>query len=350
VRGISQALHNVFLDRQTEEGTWQTLGTGFGTGAGYNPAGQKVDVNYQDPGRFRFRVTGSTPATVHTVIDFTTAPAWPDPVQLPFDVSNMDFFRDLEPFAGEGQLARLSVDDVLSGAADLSGFDTIIAADDAFLPGFEATTATKRLLEPTPYTAEDRDAMAQSLRTFAENGGNLVLTDDSIRALAWMGLVPSDAVKSKNVYAGHVSFTLDGLDNTYGDPLATNMNPPGSSEGPGTRKQITEPVPLGYALNSSMPEWYVERAPFETAQGRIIGLESPCPGTTGCLPGQPSTNNTRVVLGEIPVGSGRVRILGSFLPWPTTEFPHNYGLSSYGLTFNGYELAKNLFSWERPAA
>lgn len=362
VRGISQALHNVYLDRRNEDGTWKQLGTGFGTGAGYNPAGQKVDVNYQEPGRFRFRVSGPTPARVQVVIDFTTAPAWPDPVQLPFDVSNMDFFRELAPFTSEGQLVPLSVDDVLRGVkkgrgkgakarpVDLTRFDSIIAADDAFLPGFEATSPTKQSLEPTAYTAADRDTLAQRMRAFAEGGGNLLLTDDSLRALAWMDLVPADAVKSKKVYAGHVSFTKNGVDNTYGDPLAENMNPPGSSEGPGTRKQITEPVPLGYALNTSMPEWYVARAPFEAAQGRVIGLESPCPSSTGCLPGRPSTNNTRVVLGEIPVGSGRVRILGSFLPWPTTEFPHNFGLSSYALTFNGYELAKNLFSWERPAA
>jgi hypothetical protein len=344
VRAYSDALHAAFIDRKTDEGTWETLGTGAGLAAGYNAAGQKVDVNYAEPGRFRFRVTGTTPATVRAVVDFTTAPAWPDPVQLPFDVSNMDFFRDLEPFADEGQLTALSVDDVLSGTADLSGYDTIIAADDAFLPGFEATTATKRLLEPTAYTGEDRDAMAAKMRAFAEGGGNLVLTDDSLRALSWMGVLPGTAVKSKGVYAGNVSFTTNGTGTTYTDPLAANMNPPGSSEGPGKRKQINEPVPLGYALNNSVPEWYVERAPFETAGGRTIGTEAPC-----SAPCAQATNPTRVVLGEMPLGAGRVRILGSFVPWPTVEFPHNYGLNSYGVTFNGYELLKNLLSWERPA-
>jgi hypothetical protein len=344
VRGISDAQHQAFLDRRTEEGTWETLGSGFGTGAGYNPAGQKVDVNYQDPGRFRVRITGATPATVHAVVDFTTAPAWPDPVQLPFDVSNMDFFRDLEPFVDEGQLTAVTADEVLSGAVDLGTFDTVVATDDAVLPGFEPTTPTKRLLEPTTYTEADRDAMGSKLRAFAEGGGNLVLTDDSLRALSWMGVLPAANVKTKGVYAGNVSFTTNGTGTTYTDPLAKNMNPPGSSEGPGKRKQINEPVPLGYALNNSVPEWYVDRAPFEAAGGRTIGTEAPC-----SAPCAQATNPTRVVLGELPLGAGKVRILGSFLPWPTVEFPHNYGLSSYALTFNGYELLKNLLSWERPA-
>ena len=343
VRGVSQGLHSVFLDRQDEEGNWQQLGTGFGTGTGYNPAGQKVDVNYQEPGTFRFRVSGASPAQVNVVVDFTTAPAWPDPVQLPFDVSNMDFFEDLAPFVDKGQLVPVSINQ-LNGKGknkvQLEDFDTVIATDDAILPGFEPTSATKASLPATGYTAADRDKVAGALRAFAEGGGNLVLTDDSLRALAWMGLVPGEAVHQKNVYAGHLAFTTDGGSNdTYGDPLAANMNPPGSAEGVGRRKQITEPVPLGYNLGGgSMPQWYVDTAAFTEAGGRVVGTE-----------GTGSASANRVSLGEIPVGDGQVRILGSFLPWPTTEFPHNYGLASYSVTFNGYELAKNLFTWERTA-
>jgi hypothetical protein len=80
----------------------------------------------------------------------------------------------------------------------------------------------------------------------------------------------------------------------------------------------------------------------------VVGVEGPCSLNT-CIH-EPSDDVDRVVLGELPLGEGTVRVLGSFLPWPTTEFPHNYGLFSYSVTFNGYELAKNLFSWERTAA
>jgi hypothetical protein len=338
VRGVSQALHRVFIDRQLADGTWQELGTGFGTGLGYNPAGQKVDVNYPEPGRYRFRVSGSTPVQVNVVVDFTAAPAWPDPVQLPFDVSNMDFFRDLAPFADDGQLVGVSVDDVLAGTVDLATFDTLVAVDEAFLPGYQPTSSTKQALPATGYNDADRDALAQRVRAFAEGGGNVVLTDDSLRALEWMGLLGAGAVKSKGVYAGHVAFTTDGGSNdTYDDPLAAQIEQPGAAEGVGRRKQITEPVPLGYRLGGTgMPEWYVDSAAFTAAGGRVVGTE-----------GQGASSATRTTLGEIPVGEGRVRILGSFLPWPTTEFPHNYGLASYAVTFNGYDLAQNLFSWER---
>ncbi|MGH2685238.1 MAG: M14 family zinc carboxypeptidase, partial [Actinomycetota bacterium] len=356
IRGISQGLHSVHIDRLRANGEWDEIGEGFGTGTGYNPAGQKVDVNYQPAGTYRFRVDGPTPAQVNVEVDFTTAPAWPDPVERPFNVSNMDFFTSLSHYTDPGQLTALPIKDVLDGTARMWRFDTIIAADDAFLPGFEPTSKTKQMLPGGWRQASDRNKMAGRMRTYAQNGGNLVLTDDSLRALEWMRLVPADSVDMTEVYAGNVSFTLDGLNNTYDDPLAANMNPSGSSEGPGIRKQIAEPVPLGYALGDEqeegdggeMPEWYVDRTAFEEAGGRVVGIEGPCSGFTGCLPGQPSDDVGRVVLGELPIGEGRIRVLGSFAPWPTTEFSHNYGLSSYAVTFNGYELAKNLFSWKRP--
>jgi hypothetical protein len=47
-------------------------------------------------------------------------------------------------------------------------------------------------------------------------------------------------------------------------------------------------------------------------------------------------------------GNGRIRILGSFLTFPTTANYHPFGLASYSVTDNGYILARNLWSWENP--
>ena len=324
---------SVALQRKDEQGAWQNVGGGASADPAYANAGRKIDYNYPQPGRYRINVSG-TPGQADVVVDFTKAPAWPDPIQAAVNVSNMDFFRDLRPFAGSSKLLPLSVDDVLAGSVDVAQFDTIIATDDAFLPGYQPTSPTKGKLNPTRYTDADRDAMAQKMRAFADGGGNLVLTDDSVRALEWMGITPAGSVTKEGTYVGHVAFTTDGGTNTtYNDPLAKNMNPSGSSEGPGRRKQIVEPVPLGYNLSNTVPQWRVANAAITGAGGRIIGTEQ---------------NDDLATLAEIPVGAGRVRIAGSFLPWPTTEFAHNYGLSSYAITFNGYELAKNLFSWERP--
>ena len=332
-RSQTRVAPTVALQRQNEEGEWENVGQGAGTDPAYAPSGRKIDHNYPAPGLYRISVSGS-PGQTDVVVDFTQAPAWPDPVQAKVDATNMDFFKDLRPFVDRGQLVRVNVNDVLAGRVDLAQFDTVVAVDDAFLPGYQPTSETKEGLTPTGYTDADRDAMAQKMRQFAEGGGNLVLTDDSLRALEWMGVVPAGSVDVDGAYVGHVAFTTDGGTNTtYDDPLAVNMNPDGSSEGPGRRKQIVEPVPLGYNLSNSVPQWRVTNEAITAAGGRIVGTEQA---------------NDRATLAEIPLGAGRVRVLGSFLPFPTTEFAHNYGLASYAVTFNGYELAKNLLSWERP--
>ncbi len=55
-----------------------------------------------------------------------------------------------------------------------------------------------------------------------------------------------------------------------------------------------------------------------------------------------------VTLGQLPLGEGRVTVLGSLLPVPTEEYDHPYGLSSYGVTYSGYEVLRNLMDWENP--
>lgn len=62
---------------------------------------------------------------------------------------------------------------------------------------------------PSDYDADDLDALVSELQDFVEGGGNLVLTDDSLRALEWLGLVPDGSVSKQLVYAGHVEFTDD---------------------------------------------------------------------------------------------------------------------------------------------
>ncbi|MDQ4006184.1 MAG: hypothetical protein M3135_07810, partial [Actinomycetota bacterium] len=177
LRGISQGIHSVSLERQKADGDWEEIGEGFGTGTGYNPAGQKVDVNYQPPGKYRFVVDGETPAQVHVVIDFTTEPAWPDPLERPFSVSTMDFFRDLQPFVdNRWKLVPVSLRDVTTGNVNIRTFDTIIATDDMFAPGVEPTSKTKEMLPSTGYTMADRNRLATRLKVWVQWGGNLVLT------------------------------------------------------------------------------------------------------------------------------------------------------------------------------
>ncbi|MBW3562976.1 MAG: hypothetical protein KY437_10825 [Actinobacteria bacterium] len=460
---------------------WQVANSYYNQSAIYLQAGARVDVNLPGPGQYRVRVQGGGyQGPVDVDVDFTEEKAWPDPGQLPYDVSNMDFLTDLRPFVpSRDDLVPVTVDEVLSGAVDLAAFDSVVAVDDAFLPGFtepksfraeaqeavEGTViargagagirsdATSTFFEfdveggdaaleihatwnapgdydlfvqketpigwsgdvssgtsgslseefarvgaprsgryrvevnnwagpsgqpidlvvsfynpdaepgpggegaspsaeetievvtavedrPTKYDAEDRDRMAEATRRFVEQGGNLVLTDDSLRALEWMGLVPDRGVFEATVFAGHAQFSADGGETTtYEDPLAEGVDQPGAAEGQGHRHQISEPVPTGYAIGTgsgtarmeTAPQWLVDRFAWEEAGGRVVGV----------MGGD-------VTLGELPVEDGVVRVLGSLVPFPTDDYDHPFGLSGYGVTYSGYEIFRNMLDWTNP--
>ena len=49
-----------------------------------------------------------------------------------------------------------------------------------------------------------------------------------------------------------------------------------------------------------------------------------------------------MTLGELPLGSGQIRIAGALLPQPSEEFDHTLGLEPYAATYTGYILICNL--------
>ena len=189
-------------------------------------------------------------------------------------------------------------------------------------------------------TAADRDAWGARLRSFAENGGNLVLTDGALANLAHMGVVGRGFVNDFSVYAGYIGFTRDGSTGTYDDPLAQNVNQPGAAEGPGFRHQTYEPVPIGYAITAadddsdfnSSPVWAVDQIEWERIGGRTAG----------------TTSADQVTLGELEFGAGVVRVVGALLPMPTEQFYHPFGLANYAVTYSGYQVLQNALQWERP--
>jgi hypothetical protein len=52
--------------------------------------------------------------------------------------------------------------------------------------------------------------------------------------------------------------------------------------------------------------------------------------------------NSRVTIGELKLGSGRIRIAGALLPQPTERYDHEFGLEPYATTYTGYVMARNL--------
>jgi putative cell wall-binding protein len=371
--GQSQgAANGVHIERQLEDGSWERLESYFNQSPVYVQAGARVDENHPVPGRYRVVMDGPAAVSFTHRTEFSTGPVWPEVGQDPYSASNTDLFTALQPFVTNGSLVLVDPRSVLDGSRDLADFDTVIAIDDAFLPGYVdgvgvADAAPERVeasshanlredgmapdesgkndLGPMGFTEEDLTAMTAAADAFVRDGGNLVLTDDAIRAVEWLGYTDAGSVRQKEVYAGHVSFVVDGAE-TYDHPLAAGIDRPGAAEGSNSRRQTTEPVPIGYCVDSgacgadeeTSPQWFVDRAAWESAGGVPVGGD-----------GTDEASDTRTSLGELPVGDGVVRILGSLAPFPTTEFGHPFGLSSYAVTDSGYVLLRNLVQHENPS-
>jgi hypothetical protein len=63
-------------------------------------------------------------------------------------------------------------------------------------------------------------------------------------------------------------------------------------------------------------------------------------GTTGNNSGG-SDSGTQVSVGELPLGAGKIRILGGGLGMPTEVNDHRYGLKDYSLTYSGLFILEN---------
>jgi hypothetical protein len=319
---------------------WEEVNRYYNQASTYVQAGQAVHGNFPNPDTWRICVTGSLPqqlaangAYVDLDITFASELGWEDPGQLPYDVSNMDFFTELAPFMQPNQLTAVTVNEILNNPAALNGYRSFVLAD--FVPTL---------------AADDAAVFYGRLRQFAETGGNLVLTDAALNALTLTGLTPAGQVSKVNFYAGFISFTNDGgTTTTYADPLAFNVNQPGAAEGSGHRHQTYEPVPIGMDIGDrsscsgstcTAPIWTVGQPAWTTAGGRTVG----------------QTTNGRTAYGELTLGQGRVRIIGAVLPMPTESCLgsatncHPFGLADYAVTYSGYQVLKNALQWAGPTA
>ena len=299
---------------------WETVNSYFNQSPLYVQAGQALHANLPTPGKYRVRIEGGETAGVFTAdIDFTREKAWPDPGQIGYRATNMEFWRQLKRFASPG-IERLRPR-ALAKNSWMRRFDTIVVTDEVY--------------------AAHTDKLKEWVARF---DGNLVLTDRATKMLETMGFVDG-GVDSQKFYAGYINFATNDKEVTYKDPLARNINQPGAAEGQAGdeihRRQTYEPVPLGMAIQKpdgsddfNAPVWFVRDASWSKAEGRQRAV-----GTTG------STDN--VSFGEIRYGGGRVRFIGALLPMPTDEFDHPYGLADYALTYSGYQLLENALTWKR---
>ncbi len=216
------------------------------------------------------------------------------------------------------------------------------------------------------YSQKQFERYAGNLAEFAGRGGNLALTDAAMFALPYLGTgLTAEQVATGFFYAGWMDFD-DGQGETYErHPLAAGVNKEGTAEGKANvdeqsfnhRHQTYEPVPLGYYVSASgsgnsscdsdscdSPNWIVDQDAWEAAGGTTAARTLVRKTVSAGSPSQ-----TGASLGELAMGRGRIRIAGALLPAPTEGNYHPFGLSSYALTYTGYQLIDNLLDYQRPA-
>ena len=338
-------LTDAYLERRVEKGDerprecdpapaecWEVVNSYFLQGVGYSATGKALHSNLPEPGRWRVRLSGSASIGFDLDIFFSKEKAWNDPGQLGYRVTTMNFWKDLEKYARPG-LDPLTVGEIQNTDSWKQRYDTIAITNRVY------------------------DEVAGELKQWvAAQDGNLVLTDRAIGMLNKMGIVQGGVNFTKQ-YAGYINFETEqgenGDEGTYDDPsgLARNVNQPGAAEGgqgeadldarENHRHQTYEPVPIGIAIEDSgggdwpnSPVWHVSKAALQGAQGEANPV-----GTTADF------NN--VSLGEIKYKGGHIRWAGALLPDPSEKFDHPFGIENYALTYSGYQVLKNMLTYNR---
>lgn len=228
----------------------------------------------------------------------------PGEVQKPYDVSRLTYFADLARDAGTPITALPSAD---VATTDLRAFDTVVLADS-------------ELPRDTQGRPVDRAAYVAALKAFAEAGGQLVLTDAAVGLLDDLGVVSADDLTLTRTNAGHVDFVA-------GDhPFKAGLF--------GVPSQTYYEVPLGFPAEGQSPHHGVTREVWEADGGVTVG----------------TVEETSTVLGERPLGAGKVTIFGAILPQPVesleaVETPHPEGLADYAVTIAGGQVLHNVLSF-----
>lgn len=204
------------------------------------------------------------------------------------------FFADMAD-AVDGPLVALTAAEVSSGK--LAGFDRLI------IPG----NAADAIL--------DDGAAVAAIKVFVEAGNKLVLMDSAARLLPKLGAVEAEPEEVKG-YLGYINLRHD-------SSLAKEIR--------GLAREIYSGITIGYPLPESQgdyraPIWTVPMAAVEGANGAVAGV---------------SGGDDKVSLAEIPLGKGKIVLIGALLPPPNPESYQPYGLASYAVTATGFQVLYN---------
>jgi hypothetical protein len=241
--------------------------------------------------------------------------------QLPYDVSNTDYFRDLR------KIVKQPVVEVPAGTPEKFNehLGSLVVSD---------TTGTS----------------PGALREFAESGGNLVLTDSALLMLQEILGLPREAIQQGFAYVGYAD-----IDKTH--PWAEGLYK--------RARQMFDPVGLGYPLlmerdqywpcgvdgaceesvtQNSAPIWSVDRAAWEAKGGQTIATVDPPEDRKSGAEGA-ETNKTEI--GTLPLGKGRIVVFGGLLPQASEDHTHWFGVNPYTISVPGQQMLMRALAYKR---
>jgi hypothetical protein len=259
---------------------------------------------------------------------FPNRPLLKQVAQLPYDVSQTDWFRE----AGRG-VTTAPLRDVRPHrlASELPSLATLAIADQQ---------------GPDP----------SALKSWVANGGNLVLTDRALQLLPALGVGKAGDVTQGYGYVGYADLDL-------ADPLTKGLTK--------YARQTYDPIGLGYptlmerdyyygckntdsecqgqkdsGTQNSAPIWTIDRAAVAKLPGaRIAGTVDPPASRKSQTEG---TKTNRAEIGVVPMGKGRIVFFGALLPRPTEAYPHWFGLDPETISQAGQSMLLRALTWSSP--
>lgn len=204
----------------------------------------------------------------------------------------MRFFDDLNPYLST-PLRQISPDAV---ATSLDGLSGVIVPSNA---------------------AADATATA-ALKAFAEAGGDVVLTDTGVQLLDDL----NDDIEAADITLDESNIAVVNFDQPSGG-ARDHMLIDGIRE---IAFLLVEPATIGYQVTGGgdVPSWRVDRASFEAAGGTTVGVTA-----------------FQTSVGVLPLGTGTVTTMGTFVPPPVATNRNDYGLNNYGVLDTGYQILFN---------
>lgn len=250
--------------------------------------------------------------------------------QVPYNVSNLHFWRDLGRFSND------PFTPVQPGAISRATLDTL-----------DHLTVTDQAVD----ALSEQDVA--TIEGWVKDGGHLLLTDSAVRFFDYAGLAESAKLC---VYLGHTDLAT--RDHALVNGVDWNARVTG--EGPA----------IGFAIPNEYPQWGLTPGSVAALGGDLVGTTgTPNVGLQGgtarlaeaYLHGDhahgPSGEtavaapNTEACssdydgqvesLGRVPLGQGSIDFLGAALPRPTQAYDHRYGLADYSVSALTYWIVMN---------